>query len=191
MSRLDPYIDDLNHDQLVSLMDYVFARLETPDLCRECFSSATNWTVVASMPEAAQIAARARDLFERRTDLSVWQYQAALRIVLAALAPSPQQVARLQDELFQALAADDSTAFGEKAAAFAWVFRTRKPYEPAAVAPKLDLVSDMRLGTVVMGFWSYQLVGNDSLSPEQKVQIPKVCERLGKRSRRLPTESYG
>jgi hypothetical protein len=191
VSRLDPYIGNLNHDQLVVLMNDVFVRLETPGVCRQCFSSATNWTVVGSMPEAAQIGTRARDLFEQRRDLSVWQYQAALRIVLAALAPSPEQAATLQDEVFQALVADDSPAFGEKAAAFAWVFRTRKPYEPAAVAPKLDLVSDMRLETVVMGFWSYQLVGNGSLSPEQRAEIPKVCARLNKRPSRRSTESYG
>jgi hypothetical protein len=184
----ETFIDNLTGEQTTLVLDKVFERLETPRICDYCAGNrrgipfhAEPWLKLATrLPDPAAAVARARRLFADRSDLATWQYEEALRIMLA-LSPR-QEVQSTLFVAFQLLAADRSAAFFDKASAYKLATRSNPSDEQKAVLlTKLDLIRDEQLKDFIADFWSVNLSYMQENWPRHVLrQAAAACDRISR-----------
>jgi hypothetical protein len=177
---LSNYRDGLAPAQIEQLVAAALERIATPDICKNCYGSAEFWTMLNEVPNPERYTEKARRIFEERSDLQVWQYEAALRMAtgLVVIRDTPEY-AQLRAQYFQAMMTDTSPALGARAIAFERAFNARNTDELPALAEKLDQVSDDLLHEFVWRLWGASL-SRDQRTAEQDAQAAKVCARISR-----------
>jgi hypothetical protein len=182
------YASGLTSDQTEALLEDIFRRLETPNVCANCVMSGKfsgRWeSLKGRLSHPDQAFERAKLIFGKRSDLADWQYEGSLWIIMSV---GPQGYPASESFLHRAippmLFADDTPSYSDKAIAYLRVdsqfVQPNNLHERAA--EKLDLVSDQQLQEYISGVW-----GRDSLStmrargapPGRSAQADKICARI-------------
>lgn len=122
---LDRYASALTSEQTAQLLDATLERLATPGICNNCRSSPLSWTfAIARLDDPTIFITKAKQVLEDRPNLDTWQYEAALRL-LVAMAPRNNDKDFL-DDLRQRLGTD-APGFANRKEAFQRVFRQDLP----------------------------------------------------------------
>jgi hypothetical protein len=141
------FYDRLNDDQKLAFLDIVMARIDSPTEGQDFSNTDLSFAVPASARQ--RITRRAEAIFAERRDLTIWQYELALRLARdTRLTKRSDEIAQ-QRRFFQLLLNDDTDAFPLRAIAFKRVHNRKTDEERAAFAKRLDRVPDVLLGEYV------------------------------------------
>jgi hypothetical protein len=190
-TAISTYVNNLTVAQLALFLERTMERLEIPDICNDCLGTmytmnfgpwtGSPWTGIrARLPELDNVVARATRLFEQRSDLAIWQYEEALRLTMALKSSDEKEASRQASILLKILAADESSAFSEKAIAYLrGVGRARWSVPQSAMAAKFNLVKDQHLKEFITGFWGSSLTSLEGRSPPETLrQAAIACKRI-------------
>jgi len=181
-----PYLSNLTAAQMALFLERTMERLETPGSCDHCpgtmyIVTLSPWVEIrARIPEPDVVVTRATRLFEQRPDLAIWQYEEALRLAVALRSSDENEAYRQRTTLLKILAADDSSAFSEKAIAYLrGPARARWSGFQSAMAAKFNLVKDQHLKEFITGFWEFSLTHLQARSPPETLQQAALaCKRI-------------
>jgi hypothetical protein len=125
------------------VLDIVFARLSDPGLA--AWRPSCEDVVPGPRHLVTEREAQAKTLFASRHDLGRWQYECALRFIVAARPRfDDDEYKRVQREMFRTLSGD-GPSFPVKAMAFTTVFFLRRSEEIDFFSQRLALIPDDRL----------------------------------------------
>lgn len=141
--QVTQFYDLLNDDQKLAFIDIVMARVDSPTEGQDFSDTDLNLAVPASARQ--RIIKRAETIFAERRDLTIWQYELALRMARdTRLTKRSDEIAQ-QRRLFQLLLNDGTDAFALRAVAFKRVYHRKTDEERAVFARRLDRVPDALL----------------------------------------------
>jgi hypothetical protein len=180
--EVNELLRNLPQEQRVTLAGYVMERIATSGICSDCPGSESRWfSWMSNAPELKRYTDRAEEIFER-TDLQLWQYEAALRLININGALAKDANKSLRRQLFASIVSDTSAAFSDRAVAFRRVVHpadeTEREAQRDAVAAKIDLTTDAMLDQFISAYWSFK--DAQGASPETARQIADLCARIAR-----------